>query len=264
MRDSNWQSDRQSILKKYDANGDGVYDTDEVNAIVDDYMATIKNNNALIDTNEGQKKLLIFSSIMILILSISNLGTAFLAVNLAKDTRVSEDGTMKSTGNEKGIKTMNTAECLTVPAKVFPSGQMSSQSMRRNRKLAQEVEFDFSACFTEDEVMSMYNNAREGSGTSLTLQDETNPSLEKTVFVGGEVLRKSMDEDNFERRLSEGGTADYVTDFEYFFPDLGLVFEYAPDACAERRKLSDCSLGGEGVAMFTGVTTAKEQADDLM
>ena len=111
MRDSNWQSGRQSILKKYDANGDGVYDTDEVNAIVDDYMATIQNNNALITTNQGQKKLLIFSGIMVLILSISNLGTAFLAANLAKDTHVAEDGTMTSTGNEKGIKTMNTAEC---------------------------------------------------------------------------------------------------------------------------------------------------------
>ncbi len=235
MKDSNWNPDRQSILNKYDKNGDGIYDTNEVNAIVDDYMTTIRNNNALIDTNKGQKKLLILCGLMIFILSLSNLGTAFLAANLAKDTRVAQDGIMTATDGT-AIKTMNTAESITITGKASFDSNSSDTLERKLLGFSDERSF---ACVTEDEMMKLFNNAIGGSGTSLTLQDEEMPSVQKTIFIAGRVSRRSMNENDFKRRLSEGrGTADYVTDFEYAFPEANISFEYAPDECAGRRKLT--------------------------
>lgn len=87
-KDSNYGSRRQSIIQKYDTTGDGVFQSEAIDNIVDDYMATILNNNTLLNTNYNQKKQPGFASILLVVLSFANLGTAIFAANISKETVV--------------------------------------------------------------------------------------------------------------------------------------------------------------------------------
>lgn len=73
--------------ERYDLNKDGKIDADEQRRIVHDLMH-------MEDVSKFQKKLVIILSVSILVLTIANIGTAYLAVRLAKDLKIS-DGVMK-------------------------------------------------------------------------------------------------------------------------------------------------------------------------
>ncbi len=229
LKESSWQSTRQHILTKYDKNGDGVYDVSEVNAIVDDYMATINQNTSLIDTNQNQKKIIMFSALMIILLSISNLGTAFLAVSLAKEVKVSEDGTMTSTdGANTALKTMKKVETMKV---LSESVHLSTEERRR---LTGSTSF---GCFTKEQVERMYNNAQNGSGTNLILEDKNVPGVQRTINLAGSTSKLVSDESSV-RLLSDGDMDEADIDFEYHFPDSGgIQFRHAPEECGQRRML---------------------------
>lgn len=85
-----------SVLKKYDLNGDGKLDDAEQQNIGHDILR-------MEDIARLQKKLLMFAFCVIVFLCISNIATGYLAVVLAKDTKVAEDGVMRKTsgGNVK-------------------------------------------------------------------------------------------------------------------------------------------------------------------
>lgn len=84
------------VLKKYDLDGDGKLDAAEQQNIGHDMLR-------MEDIARLQKKLLMFSFGVIVFLCVSNIATGYLAVMLAKDTKVAKDGVMKDTsgGNVK-------------------------------------------------------------------------------------------------------------------------------------------------------------------
>jgi len=241
MRDNNFRSRKESILIKYDANGDGVYDNDEVNAIVDDYMNTMSNNSMLADTNEGQKKIMYFAAVMILLLSISNLGTAFLAMTLAKEVKVSSDGIMTSTdGNDTTLMTMDKVDTISVPGNVVTN----------------EGEIEYFGCFFAEEVEQLYMNAQEGPGTSLIVEDQRIQGIQRSHFIGGSALRtfSIMGEDPIRRSLHLGLEKKEDFQFEYTFPESKVKFVYAPKLCSGANNRRDRKLqeGGPNYAGIAG------------
>merc|ERR1740139_1685451 len=106
-------STRQEIIKKYDVNGDGVFDAKEINCIMDDYMFITQTNKSLTDSNTNQKKLLSGTFLLIVLLTLSNLGTAFLAVNMSKEVVVVDGKIMANGGSqEEAISTMTSVRTL--------------------------------------------------------------------------------------------------------------------------------------------------------
>ncbi len=238
LRDKNASSSRLTLLKKYDKNGDGIYQTDEVNAIVDDYMATMQTNTNLILSNETQKKVIIFCIIMIVLLAISNFATAFLAVNLAKEMKVSADGTMRSNdGNDTALKTLSKVESIAVPGNAALTSTSDRNLEEEDKKIG---------CLTPEEAMIIYKNAQEGSGTSLIVQDEFIPGTETTHFIGGTAVRSLREEDgNYERRLLAAEDELELDDFVYWFPDSEIELVYTPKGCTgddQRRRASESRM----------------------
>eukprot|EP00553_Chaetoceros_curvisetus_P001113 CAMPEP_0204615676 /NCGR_PEP_ID=MMETSP0717-20131115/3112_1 /ASSEMBLY_ACC=CAM_ASM_000666 /TAXON_ID=230516 /ORGANISM="Chaetoceros curvisetus" /LENGTH=259 /DNA_ID=CAMNT_0051628675 /DNA_START=101 /DNA_END=880 /DNA_ORIENTATION=+ len=212
LKDENWRAGRQSILLKYDKNGDGIYDTDEVNAIVDDYMDTIRKNVTLIDTNKGMKKLLIFAAVMILLLSLSNLGTALLAAHLAKEITISSDGKLTSAdGKNTALKTMSTAYVMT-SGKSF-SDEVSESLMK------QGVVIDGTniKCFDGDEVVNAYNAVVDGGTVSLQLYISAQQT--DTHTISGSAVKAA--------KVGQVTTdGDPITNWRYGFPDRSMAFVY--------------------------------------
>lgn len=208
-------------MKKYDKNGDGTYSSEEVHDIFDDYMETIY-------INQNQKRIIVVSAILILILCISNVGTAFLAVTVAKEMHVSPDGTLISAdGSRKTLKTLST----TVNMEVLVPG--FAYHPPRLRNLSVEDNDSVIACLTEEEAELLYKNAQEGSGTILIVKDEEKTGVEVSYNVKGTAVREVFDSD--ESGLEDG--VDAVTKFLYSFPESKLRFEYAPDKCSSHRRL---------------------------
>eukprot|EP01083_Nonionella_stella_P101954 289620_1 len=184
LRDSNFGSRRQSIIQKYDKTGDGVFQGEEIDNILDDYMATMQNNNTLIDANSNQKKMLSFASIIIVILSLSNLGTAILAANISKETVVVDGRFVTNDGSADAISTRNSVGTVTkgnaMVAGFGATGlQVGSTNSRRN--LVEDEDADISApnkeedgldvaCFTDGEVNAIFESAINGSGTNIVFQ----------------------------------------------------------------------------------------------
>lgn len=84
---SNHRNTITVMHERYDLNKDGKIDADEQRRIVHDLIH-------MEDVSKFQKKLVIILSVSILVLTIANIGTAYLAVRLAKDLKIS-DGVMK-------------------------------------------------------------------------------------------------------------------------------------------------------------------------
>lgn len=236
-------SSRQDIIKKYDVNGDGVFDTNEINCIMDDFMFMTQTNKSLVDTNSSQKKLLIGTFFLIVLLSISNLGTALLAVNMSKEVVVVDGKIMANGGSqEEAISTMNSVRTVT---KSYPT----NESLRnRHRRILNVFEGDISSptedvngdavCFTLEEVQSFFANAVDGSGTNILLEekDENGSSSTTVININGSasvaddvytfsnVQFGKVDIENCvgeTRRSLQGGAVVFIDMYSFFFARLG-------------------------------------------
>lgn len=76
------------MLDKYDLDGDGKLDTSEQKNIGHDILR-------MRDVANMQKKLLIAASSFIVLLTITNIGSAYCAMILARDLKVASNGVMK-------------------------------------------------------------------------------------------------------------------------------------------------------------------------
>ncbi len=215
MKDDNWKSGRQSILHKYDKNGDGIFDTDEVNAIVDDYMDTIRKNVTLIDTNEGMRKLLIFAGVMILLLSLSNLGTALLAAHLAKEITISSDGKLTSAdGKETALKTMSTSYIMTSGKSFSEEVGNNTESLLKDGVVIAGTNIK---CFDGDEVVNAYNTVVDGGTASLKLYISAQQT--DTHQISGSAVKVAK---NGQTTID----GDDFTNWRYGFPDKRIAFVY--------------------------------------
>jgi len=176
-------STRQGIIKKYDVNGDGMFDANEINCIMDDYMFLTQTNKSLVDTNYNQKKLLSGTFLLIVLLSMSNLGTAFLAANMSKEVVV-VDGKIVANGGsqEEAISTMTSVRTLT---KQFNG---DSRILQNNGVFSETSPTDEGdngkvVCFTADEVQSLFDNAMNGSGTNIVLEGTSEDGSSSTTVI---------------------------------------------------------------------------------
>jgi hypothetical protein len=171
----NLVSSRQEIIKKYDVNGDGVFDTNEINCIMDDFMFMTQTNKSLTDTIYNQKKLLIGTFLLVVLLSISNLGTALLAVNMSKELVVVDGKIMANGGSEEeAISTMTSVRTVFKQFNGTPGKQpVVEDETRRKRhlELLQSGNDGKILCFGREEVQSFFANAMNGSGTNLVLEE---------------------------------------------------------------------------------------------
>jgi len=109
----------RELLEKYDTNNDGQFSTEEVCNILGDYLKTRKAKKNL-------RNYLFVAVLLIAILGVSNIGTAFVANNLTKELRVSTDGTMVS-ANDKDIR----IKSMSTRASYGADENKGSRSMRR-------------------------------------------------------------------------------------------------------------------------------------
>lgn len=180
LRDANFGSRRQAIIAKYDTNGNGVFQGAEIDNILDDYMTTIQNNDTLLNVHSNQKRLLSIASIIIVLLAISNLGTALLAANMSKETVVIDGRFVANDGSAEAISTRNSVETINRQATVKFCG---CRNLVENVDAYDADDEDLTfACFTAGEVDAIFESVINGSGTNIVIQsEEDDASISRTV-----------------------------------------------------------------------------------
>jgi hypothetical protein len=175
LKDTNWTSARKSIMAKYDKNGDGHFDQDEVEGIIDDYMGTIYNKQSLEDSNKTQRKIIIFGTIMIVLLSLSNLGTGIAAAYISKDITVIDGMLMAVDGDESATKYGDRQQALLTNNAVmrFDMKRMERTAMRRLQDLTVETTV---ACIPQDMAAAI--------GATMLTSGAANLGLVKTQIAG--------------------------------------------------------------------------------
>jgi len=197
-------SDRyDEVLNKFDTNRNGVFDRDEVICIIDEYDETVQANKALVDTNSNQRKVIVGFFFLIVLLSISNLGTGLLAANMSKEVVVVDGKIMANGGSqEEAISTMTSVRTL---KKVYPGdphlvarhrrmfeGNVFSQMEAGNETTVVQDNDDTNdhVCYTGQDVDALVESAIDGSGYIILLEGRTanNSTISRTVIpINGEV-----------------------------------------------------------------------------
>ena len=194
---------RDNIMTKYDVNNDGVFSGAEVKMILNDFAATVKLNNSL-------KRLIGVAIGLIVILSVSNLGTAFLAVNLSKEMHVSSDGTLVANDKEAAVlRTQSHSETFKV------KGRLPDMEARRRglRSLADDEENPGAniACLPAEMAEKIFELVSKGSTVAMAIQDVTGvSSSELTMQISGEAMYVA----------SSDGELD-----SFIFPESGIEFK---------------------------------------
>eukprot|EP00552_Chaetoceros_brevis_P002711 CAMPEP_0197737156 /NCGR_PEP_ID=MMETSP1435-20131217/7609_1 /TAXON_ID=426625 /ORGANISM="Chaetoceros brevis, Strain CCMP164" /LENGTH=179 /DNA_ID=CAMNT_0043325593 /DNA_START=119 /DNA_END=658 /DNA_ORIENTATION=+ len=153
---------------------------------------------------------------MIILLSLSNLGTAFLAVSLAKETRivdgkmVNNDGTQSAVLTETAVKTFSGSG--------LPSG---SAGRRLNADGSRTVD-----CFNEETVEHIIDTVARSGFANTVVRDENN-RIEEIIPVQGQASR-----------AQDGMMIS--------FPNAGVKFvrdhPHCIDAASAGRKLEDVDV----------------------
>jgi len=221
LRNSNYGASRQSIMDKYDTNGDGKIDLAELHAFVDDYIINITNNDTLLDRVSNMRRLIGFGTILLVIIALSNLGTAILAANISKDTVIVDGRFVANDGSATAISTTNSVESIT---------KMFSKEGRRKLEdgAADAAASSPHACFTQAEVNTISASSIHGSGTNLIIQSgEDDGSISESLFL-------------------IHGTG-YFNQTQVSFPESNVQFDLDNEGlCADNRR----KLDGEDAAVY--------------
>jgi len=154
-------------MAKYDKNGDGQFDQGEVEGIIDDYMGTIYNKQSLEDSNKTQRKIIIFGAIMIVLLSLSNLGTGIAAAYISKDITVIDGMLVGVDGDESATKFGDRQALLTNNSVMrFDTMRLETTSMRRLQDLTVETTV---ACIPQDMAAAIGETMRKSGAANLGL-----------------------------------------------------------------------------------------------
>jgi len=210
-----WRTAKKNVMKKYDLNDDGKFDGQEVENIIDEYINTLNKHANLSESHKVQKKVISFGAVMIILLSLSNLGTAFLAVSLAKETRivdgkmVNNDGTQSAVLTETAVKTFSGSGLPLVGA---------------GRRLNADGSRTF-ACFTEETVEEIFDTVAE-SGVANTLVRDENNRIGEIIPVQGQASR-----------AQDGTTID--------FPNAEVSFVRDHPNCRNLETNRDLGFGGK-------------------
>jgi len=217
-----WRTAKTNVMKKYDLNNDGKFDGQEVENIIDEYINTLNKHANLSESHKVQKKVISFGAVMIILLSLSNLGTAFLAVSLAKETRivdgkmVNNDGTQSAVLTETAVKTFSGSGLPLVGA-----------GRRLNADGSRTV-----ACFDEETVEDILDSVAVSGVANTVVRDENN-RIEEIIPVQGQASR-----------AQDGTTID--------FPDAGVRFVRDHPDCRNLETNRDLGFGGKSPGSADG------------
>lgn len=155
-------------MAKYDKNGDGQFDQSEVEGIIDDYMGTIYNKQSLEDANKTQRKIIIFSTILIVLLSLSNLGTGIApaAYILSKDITVIDGRLMPAMDGDESAMKDGQALMTTNSVRRFDAQDLETDSFRRLQDLTVETTV---ACIDIKTATAVGQTVAKSGGASLGL-----------------------------------------------------------------------------------------------
>lgn len=253
LKDSNWSSERQSIMQKYDKNGDGKFDVDEVEGIIDDFMATMYSQQSLAHSNQLQKKVIIFGAIMFVLLTLSNLGVGIAVANLSKDIKV-VDGKMMGIDGDGTNSALMTAQSV----KMFSGAGI--QNVNRRRGLNEDDDEDSIktiACISPKAAKEIFDAVATSGSANIVLDNEVDFST-FVLPIGGDAT-KMLKTNSLNRRLADEKMADDAPtddEFSYIFRNAGVMFVADDPMCqpqgSKGRHLQNWSFGSTGMAMFAG------------
>ena len=146
-------------------------------------MSTLLKEQTLETTTKDQKKLIIIGSIMIILLSVSNLGTAFLAANLAKDISVIDGRMVTNDGMKSAITTRSSVKAFSV---------VGREDMDLSDRRLDEDERTI-ACYTPDEAKDIFNTVREEGRANLVVRDPGSSSIKRILPINIEGQRRMLD-----------------------------------------------------------------------
>ncbi len=215
LKDTNWASARKSIMAKYDKNGDGKFDQGEVEGIIDDYMGTIYNKQSLEDSNKKLRQIIIFGTTMIVLLSLSNLGTGIAAAYISKDITVIDDRLVGMDGDESALKTANSV-------KSFELNEVKKFSA--SRRLQDVTDETTVACI--DKQMS------EAIGETMRDSGSVNLELIQKAMAGALTKNPNL----LTAVISLSGMMIYSEDGSLTFPASNIRFDAKDSICAKDSK----------------------------
>lgn len=235
----NWKTVRKETMKKYDLNNDGKFDGHEVENIIDEYMSTLYKHQALSTENKSQKKSIAFGAVMIILLSLSNLGTAFLAINLAKETRVVDGKIVNNDGTDSGVKIESAVKSFSA------QGIPVQKSRPRVLSEGDEAEWETFACFTSEEVEGMVEAVAESGMANTVVRDKRNV-IQRIVPLSGRTNRGY--DSNGSGRALQNSLGPMVIKF----PEVGVAFVENDPNCVGMSNGRCLQSGGFGgmVTMF--------------
>lgn len=153
----------QETLNKYDLDGDGTIDKNEVRMLVRNFIE--EKNLSYMNRN------LIFLLVgIVLIMSASNIGTAYLAVQLQKDVKVLQDGALMSKDG-KMVSVRARGEFLSVDNSSIPF------SPNRRELLSTDSGFELnnitaSGCVRAEDFAVLYSGFLNGENTGIFMKNE--------------------------------------------------------------------------------------------
>jgi hypothetical protein len=134
----NLDKDTESLLLKYDEDGNGRFSKDEVVSIILDLKETKRTNETLDTSNRLFKRLFIGAVVLCIFLLSGMCFISYAVAVLTANTKVNSDGTLMSKDGTAFIATDNTAN------------------------LYELQKTDGNYCMTEDEAMAIKNQALSG------------------------------------------------------------------------------------------------------
>ena len=143
-------------------------------------MLTLHKQQNLANITKTQSKVIYITICLIILLSLSNLGTTFLAVNLAKEIRIIDGMMVSNDGIKSATATRSSVKACSVVG-------VEDMGLPADRRLEDDYERTI-ACYTDDEANEIY----EGRA-NLVVRDPREPAAERVVPVNGEAQRRMLD-----------------------------------------------------------------------
>jgi hypothetical protein len=153
-------TDAERAARDLDTADLGQLTNEKVVMIVEETMRLREAHSSLLESMGAMKKVMLGMMFLIVVLTLCNLGTSFVAVHLAKEMEIGEGGYLRSTKDGTAIHTVG-------------DGQVFDVTLQTD--LLDDTGKPF-VCLPFDEAAAIYKSARDGVATSLLLTNTTTES----------------------------------------------------------------------------------------
>ena len=169
--------EEQASVRKYDVDKNGVLTFEEVMLLLEDFKK-LKTKNA------NMKRYVIGCTVLIVLLSISNLGTAMAAAYLAKETTIGSNGALE-TVDGRVVTTASKANFQLSPA----MGNMKTPSLNNRRLSDGSVVL---GCVSNEMKKDMTVSLQGGATGTIEESNEDGSTITHQLTTNGMVVTESM------------------------------------------------------------------------